>query len=208
MSKPSHFSIVKGKSRTFYLIIVAAVAAFFAVATFALLMNFRAETDIESLGSEAVSKEASLTLTTPNTEVSLGSSFPVEVLLRSDFPTTGVDVALQYDPRFLALVQQNEDASGAMSYLDTTLSVFDIFPFADLKGRGKEEKIFTFAALAKPLEKFLGSGTVASLSFQALRRGETTIVILSQPGSVEDSNVAYIGRDILSRVGNLSIRIK
>lgn len=204
----AHFSLVKGDSNHFRLSIIIVVAAFLAGMISVLVFDFGTDLELLQPNTGTSNKNASLDLNTPNPDITQGSVFPVEVLLQSGLPTTGVDVALQYDPEYLELTRHDNESPGSpLSYLDTTFSVFDIFPYADVKP-AKDFSIFSFSALAKPLKKFKGSGVVASLDFKALKRGDTVITVISEPGGATDSNVAFAGKDILNHAGSLRVRIR
>lgn len=204
-----HFTIIKGKTHYFHLAVVVVVGVF--VAVMVSISTFVLTVDLDSLqsGSFLPRKKIILALETPQTEIREGDTFPVNVFLDANLPTTGVDIALEYNPIYLELAPQGSgNASPALNYLDTTLSIMDIFPHAELKTKSDNSVFFRFSAVAKPLKEFRGRGVVATLAFKAVKRGETGIALLFEKGSGSESNVAYLGRDILTGTKNLRVKIK
>lgn len=206
---PPHFTVIKGKTHYFHLAVVVVVGIF--VVIMVSIYTFVSTVDLNSWQSDPFlpGKKTTLTLEAPQTEIKEGDTFPVNVFLDANLPTTGVDIALEYNPIYLELAPQGSgNASPALNYLDTTLSIMDIFPFAELKTRSDNSVFFRFSAVAKPLKEFKGRGVVATLSFKAVKRGETDISLLSEKGSGSDSNVAYLGKDILTGTKNLRVKIR
>lgn len=202
-----HFSIVKGKTHYFHLSVVVAVALF--VAAMSAIAVITLTTDLAALQDEVTSaKRATLSLDTPASEVRVGDIFPVNTFLDVDLPTTGVDVAMEYDPGYLELRKQDGSSfESDLNYLDSSLSIFDIVPYAKVSRNGAMA-VFRFSAIAKPLKEFRGRGVVGTVTFKALKRGDTTVSIIYESGSGSDSNVAYLGRNILTGTRNLDLKIR
>ena len=173
-------------------------------------------------------KQVSLYLLTNAEEFSVNDLIGVDVYLDTkNKKSAGVDAVLRYDPSYLEVspLKRNE-LTGAVikgnasldtrqnrgevqlnphNYLDTQTSTFDIFPYmkADtLNG------IIYFSALAKPLVDVEGQVLIASLIFKAKHKGNTKIDIVFEKGTNTDSNVAYLGEDILEEVHGADIFIQ
>lgn len=158
-------------------------------------------------------KAVSLSLTTNQTEYNLNDLIEVNVSLDSGGKkTAGVDVSLNYDPKTLELQTTSQtDASkkagrlDPLQFLNTEFSSFDIFPYIKLdKGAGA----LFFSALAKPLREVQGKGVIAAITFKALKSGKAKINLVFEKDATTDSNVAYLGKDILNQVYGLELTIK
>lgn len=162
-------------------------------------------------------RPASLTLITPKTEYKVNDLVEVSILLNTGRrKTAGVDIALQYDPQVLKLQTKNSESKKENSvkkelivnpqeFLNTELSSFDIFPYMKLDNLSGS--VF-FSALAKPLREVDGQGAVAVLTFKAIKQGETAIKLLFEKGGTRDSNVAYLGKDVLAKVYDIQFKIQ
>lgn len=202
-----HFVITKDKTKYFHLSIIFIIAVFAAAMTSISLITFGDSLDLLSV-EFIPSKKTSLALNTSKTELRPGIIFPVDVFLKTGLHVSGVDIVVEYDPSYLKLVELNPRSSEkAAKYLNTPTSVFSIFPYIDFKQNGASSKIF-FTALSKPLKEFKGKGLVASLNFQALRSGNTTVKLVFKPNDPTDTNVAYKGKDVLTSVNDLNLEIK
>lgn len=208
MFKKSPISFSDGATNWIYILVVLAVAG-----VVGLLVSQRArepEVTIPAAVS-ATRQTAWLSLSTDKSEYQAGELVRVSVMLDlGSKRAAGVDVALTYDSKVLAL--QTKEGGGAAQgrleperYLNTAASVFETFPYfsADvLTG-----SVF-FSALAKPREAVTGKHLVAELTFKALRPGTTTLGLDFTPSSTHDSNVAYLGQDILGRVSSVGVRVR
>ncbi|MEK7146759.1 MAG: cohesin domain-containing protein [Patescibacteria group bacterium] len=162
-------------------------------------------------------RPVSLALITAKKEYSLNDLIEVSILLNTGKrKTAGVDIVLKYDPQFLELQSQNSNAAQVKSvkkernvnpkeFLSTEFSSFDIFPYMKLDSLNGN---FFFSALAKPLREVNGQGAVAVLNFKAVKQGETAIKLVFEKGSARDSNVAYLGKDVLAKVYDLQLKIQ
>jgi len=149
----------------------------------------------------AAEKGVILELFSPKNEYKTGEIIKVEVQLDSgDELVEGVDILLYYNPNFLKLKTEN-------GFLNTSESIFSTFPSPKVNIKKGE---IIFSALASPPKgNFKGKGKIATLTFEAIKKGETTIEFAFTPGATRDSNVSSFSepKDLLEKVKNLKLKI-
>lgn len=216
--------ITKGETNWFYVILVF-LAGVGSVSLIYILLLF-AMIDVEEISQSPLifSKQAPviLSLQTEKSEYNLNELFEVNILVDSGKrKTAGVDIVLTYNPQILELQSKNQTANspaikektGAkkqptqnpQDFLDTEFSSFDIFPY--IKIDAVNGKIY-FSALSKPLKEVSGKGIVGSLTFKTKATDSTQINFDFQKGLTIDSNVAFLGKDILDKVYGIDVKIK
>lgn len=207
------FKITAGSTNWFFVILVFLAGIGSATLIYFTFLAF--DFDIEALINEASlkSRPASFTLATSQQEFKLNDLIEVNILLNTGKrTTTGIDVALKYDPEILELQPKNPKTkipkNGVINphdFINTEFSSFDIFPYFKLNNL--IGSIF-FSALAKPLREVLDQGVVGALTFKALKQGETSINLIFEKGAGNDSNIAYRGKDVLAKVYDLNLKIR
>ena len=159
--------------------------------------------DLELLESTdfAPRKPVSLALLTQKKEFRIGEAIKVWVVLESSTKrTTGVDVILRYEPTSLEL--SSLEGKGK---LDTSSSRFSSFPYFK---HDAPKGMLIFSALAEPRQELSGQLEVGILTFKALKKGAGAIRFDFERGSHTDSNVAYLGKDILAKVYDAKFEIR
>lgn len=129
-------------------------------------------------------EEATLALISPKT-VSPGQTFVVEIKLDTGnrtIPTTGTDVILGYatyaSPSAEAVIKPLKIIPG---------NTYDTYPIQEIDIENKKIKI---SGSASDLSKyFAGSGTFASIEFQAVRTGSVNLSFVWREGATDDTNV-------------------
>ena len=208
MFKKSPISFSDGATNWVFILVVLVVAG-----VVGLLVSQRArEPEVAIPAAVSVtSQTAWLGLSTEKSEYQVDELIRVSVTLDLGVKrAAGVDVALTYDPKVLAL--QSKEGGNALQgrldpkrYLSTAASVFETFPH--LSADVRSGAVF-FSALAKPREEVTGKHLVAELTFKALKPGTATLAFDFTPSSTRDSNVAYLGQDILGRVSAVNVKIR
>lgn len=216
--------ITKGETNWFYLVLVF-LSGIGSVSFIYILLLF-STMDVEEIFQSPLifSKTAPVTLSlqTPKTEYNLNELIEVNILVDSGKrKTAGVDVVLTYNPQILELQSKNpvadkpskkektnikkQPTQNPQDFLNMEFSSFDIFPY--IKTDTVNGKIY-LSALVKPLKDVSGKGIIGSLMFKAKTNGRTQINFDFQKGSTNDSNVAFLGKDILNKVYGVDITIK
>lgn len=136
--------------------------------------------------------QATLALSPSLGGVKAGETFTVEIKLEaaSNVATDGVDVVLTFDQEKLEAVQVQE----GNFYSQVALNSVD-----------NQEGVIKFSALTSlDQEPVKGGGTVATITFKALKTGTAQASFDFTPASTKDSNVAQPGTpgDILQKVIN------
>lgn len=213
MSDSGKFIDIKASTNWFFLLLVflAGIGSATLIYFTFLAFNF----DIEELINEVSlkSRPASFALVASQQEFKLNDLIEVNILLNTGKrTTTGIDIALKYDPEILELQPKNPKIkilkNGVINpndFINTEFSSFDIFPYFKLNNL--TGSIF-FSALAKPLREVWNQGVVGALTFKALKQGEASINLIFEKGAGNDSNIAYRGKDILAKVYDLNLKIR
>lgn len=210
--------ITKEETNWFYVILVF-LAGVGSISLIYILLLFSTLDTEEILQSPLVFSKptpVSLSLQTEKKEYDLNETIKINILIdSSNKKTAGVDIVLTYDPEILELQSKNpvKEKTGAkkqtsqnpQDFIDIEFSSFDIFPY--IKTNTINGKIY-FSALAKPLKDISGKGIIGSLTFKPQTTGNTQINFEFQKGSNNDSNIAYLGKDILNQVYGIDITIK
>lgn len=138
--------------------------------------------------------------------VKVGQTFSVDVMLSTGKDrTTGVDVALRYDPVVLEVVDADGAAAGTQV---TDGKLFDFVPANDVVSAAGQ---INFSASQQPVSepKSITDGKLVSVTFKAKTAGSSVIRFDHTPGLLNDSNVIKPddGRDLLSRVSDGSVTV-
>lgn len=216
--------ITKGDANWFYVALVF-LAGVGSISLIYILLLF-ATLDIEEISQSplAFSKSAPvvLSLQTEKSEYNLNDLIEVNILIDSGKrKTAGVDIVLTYNPQILELQSKNpivnkqaikektsikkQPTQNPHDFINTELSSFDIFPY--IKTDAVNGKVY-LSALVKPLKDVSGKGIIGSLTFKTITNGNTQINFEFQKGSTNDSNVAFLGKDILDKIYGVDITIK
>ena len=148
--------------------------------------------------SSAINNPSSLKITAPKLSFKKGETFEASIALSTaGKPSTASDVILQYDPSFLKPVKTTSPFSRGDAYDKLAFNALDI-----------KSGIATVSAISEVNKNFNGEGILAKISFQALKAGQTEIVIKFTPNETRDSNIVSGGKDNLGMVENLNLEIK
>lgn len=135
---------------------------------------------------------ASLSFSPAAKTVVINDSFNVDVILNTGGQQSdGADVIVRYDGNKLTLVS----ATLGDLYINKLT--------ADTSTAGK----VTFRATSSEDQSFTGTGTFATMVFKAAAEGTANLYFDFTSGSTTDSNVAYLGSDILGSTSNASYTI-
>lgn len=213
MSVNGKFIDSRGSTNWFFVILVFLAGVGSAALIYLIFLAF--DFDVKNLIYEASLKArpASFSLAASKQEFGSNDSVEVNILLNTGKrTTTGIDVALKYDPQILELQPKNPKTKipkngivNPLDFINTEYSSFDIFPY--LKVDKSTGSIF-FSALAKPLREVINQGVVGTLVFKAIKPGDTSINLVFEKSSGNDSNIAYRGRDVLAKVYDLNLKIR
>lgn len=138
--------------------------------------------------------------------VKVGDQVTVDVLLTTgQGETTGVDLAMHFDPNLLEVV--DTDAATAGVQVSPT-KVFDFAPANEVtQGTGD----ISLSLSQQPVSKAVSATDekIASITFKAKAAGKSDIIFNYTPGSLSDTNVIKTGdgRDLLSNIENTTITI-
>lgn len=135
---------------------------------------------------------ASLSFSPASQSVTLNNNFNISVILNTGgSDTDGADVIVNYDGNRLQIV------SATLGDLYANKLV------VDTSTNGK----ITLRATTTADQSYNGTGTFATLSFKAIAEGTANVYFDFTSGSTTDSNVAYLGDDLLGSVSNGSYTI-
>lgn len=207
------FIDTKVSTNWFFVILVFLAGIGSATLVYFIFLAF--DFDIKLLINEVSSKSrpASFALIASKQDFKLNDLIEINILLNTGKrTTTGIDVALKYDPEALELQPKNSKIKipknnivNPNDFMNTEFSSFDIFPY--FKVNNLTGSIF-FSALAKPLREVWDQGVIGALTFKALKQGETSINLVFEKGAGNDSNIAYRGKDVLAKVYDLNLDIR
>ena len=141
-------------------------------------------------------KGASISLTTPQASVSIGSTFDVNIDVASTIMTDGTDLIITYDP---TLLQVNDPVFTSGLYTEYPVNKVD-----------PKTGIITLSGISSETSGVLASGNMGYIQFKAIATGSADISIKYLPGATNESNVIETGtgRDILNTVNNLEVNIQ
>lgn len=151
----------------------------------------------------AFASAATLSLSPSSGTQAAGSTFEVKILLNTENATTsGTDAYIRFDPNVLQVVDANSSSEGVQIlpgslYSQTSYNVTD----------NSAGKISFSGSKSGGSPGYSGSGTLATITFQALKEASATEVTFDfTSGSTTDSNVIdqSSSDDVLSSVANAS----
>lgn len=204
-----HFKLSKDQRTHFHIVLIAVISTFLAI--YLVFIAFpRVTLDLESYTPDIYAiREGKLFVYLPpgNSQdiVTNGQIFTVNVGLKTGVPTAGVDIVLQYDPKYLQLVGAGNKST--FRYINTSSSIFQIFPYEKLL-HGTSTEQLDFSALANPLKEYSGGGLIASVTFRAIASGQTEIIIPADQRQAFAPHVAFHGKNILVGTSGLHLTIK
>lgn len=150
----------------------------------------------------ALANAATLSLSPTSGTTAAGSSFEVKINLDTgSVSTNGTDAYIRFDPNTLQVVDANASTSGTQ-ILAGSLYTQTSFNSVD-NGAGK---ISFSGSKSGGSAGYSGSGTLATITFQAVKAAATTPVTIDfTAGSTTDSNVVNTSSsDVLTSVTNAS----
>jgi len=183
-------------------LIIISVAILLAVGVYFYLVQAKI------IGPRIAAGEATLSISPSSGVYDTGSTFAVDILLdTAGQEIDGVDIFyLNYNPAFLEVIDADSSIPGKQI---TNGDVFDIYVGNSVDE--DEGKISISGIVSPGGTPFSGSGTVATINFQALsQRAETDLTFDYVADATTDCNVAEheTGNDILGGVTNGSYIIK
>lgn len=141
---------------------------------------------------------ATLTLSPASQNVSVGETFTVNILLDTQGQAIdGVDIKyLNYNPYFLQLIDGDSVNTG------TQITPGGLMPNTLTNTVDTQGGKVNYSQITNNNTQYTGSGVLASLTFKALVAGTAPVTIDFSSGNTKDANVASVGNDILTSVGN------
>jgi hypothetical protein len=156
-------------------------------------------------------QSATLSVVTDKDTYIVGDDIKIDIVLNTKAKVSGVDIVLTFtDVIEVAQIKEPDENAlnqTASAYLQTAQSAFTDFPFMKIEEEGNN-RIVRFSGISAPRETFSGEGVVATLLAKARKAGETQIgIVFEGTGIPTDTNVAFEGKDILTKVEGKSITI-
>lgn len=138
---------------------------------------------------------ASLSFQGPTT-ATVGATIKVDVILKSSEPTDGADALIKYDPAMLT------------AQAPTAGTLYQEYPSRTVDA--KNGLVVLSGLTSQGSTGFSGTGTLGTLTFKALKAGQTTLSIDYTAGATTESNVigSGISKDILTGTEPLTITVK
>lgn len=151
----------------------------------------------------SVISAATLSVSPSSQSVNVGDTFSVAVNLDTQGKQIdGVDLRyLNYNPSILELEDANTSASGVQ------IVPGSLMPMTLANSANTTLGKITFSQVAAGGNKYIGSGTLATLTFKAVSLGVANITFNYTSGNTTDSNVASLGSDVLTAVINGSYTV-
>lgn len=151
----------------------------------------------------SVISAATLSVSPSSQTINMGDSFSVTVNLDTQgAQIDGVDLRyLNYNPAILQLEDANASASGVQ------ITPGSLMPMTLANSANTTLGRVTFSQVTAGGNKYIGSGTLVTLTFKALSLGVANITFNYTSGNTTDSNVASQGSDILTAVINGSYTV-
>jgi hypothetical protein len=147
----------------------------------------------------AITRAATLALSPAAQTVSVGNTFTVSILLDTTGQSIyGVDIySLRYDPTALEAQDANSTAAGVQIQAGTLMTDVQYNTVNSVAGA-----IQFSQTAATTGGNYSGIGTLATVTFKALKSGPTNVTFDFTPGSTTDTNVAVLYTDVLTAVTN------
>lgn len=151
----------------------------------------------------SVISAATLSVSPSSQTINVGDTFSVAVNLDTQGKQIdGVDLRyLNYNPSILELEDANTSASGVQ------IVPGSLMPMTLANSANTTLGKITFSQVAAGGNKYIGSGTLATLTFKAVSLGVANITFNYTSGNTTDSNVASLGSDVLAAVINGSYTV-
>ncbi len=150
----------------------------------------------------AVSKKtASISLSSPKTNLKIGEQIKVDINIKSSAPTDGSDVILKFDPNVLSVASDSADKK--------PVSITALYQDYPQNSVDPSAGIIAVSGITSVKEGIVPNGAIGSIIFQAKKIGKAEVSIDFTPGKTTDSNIVETGtsNDLLSEVKNLTINI-
>lgn len=145
-----------------------------------------------------VVQTATLTLSPSSNSVSVANTFTVNIVLNTGGQNAyGVDInRIRFNPAILQVVDADAVTAGVQ------IATGALMPIPIKNSVDNTGGFIEFSQLATPGSTFSGSGTLATITFRAVSVGTANVTFDFTLGSGIDTNVAGLGGDLLSSVGN------
>lgn len=152
--------------------------------------------DTAPVVGDQVVRTATLGLTPTSASVALGKTFTVDIILNTGGEGIyGVDINnLRFDPQVFQVVDADTQAAGTQIKAGTLMDMNVANTVDNTAGT------IQFSQLASVGNMYTGAGTLASVTFKAVKTGTSDISFDFTVGSSIDTNVAGTKDDILSAV--------
>lgn len=125
--------------------------------------------------SKLIAANPQLKFQLKSTKVSLGDNFTIEIQLDTfNQSIVGVDAIINFEPRYLKAFRIDPG------------SLFPNYPGLYLNN---QEGVIKLAGSSNFSQYFSGKGILATLNFEALSEGETTIAFQWEPNSTRETNI-------------------
>jgi hypothetical protein len=141
-------------------------------------------------------RSATLTLTPNTKEVKVGEILPVAIMLdTNNEPVDGVDLySIHFDPKVFTVIDDDSKKAGVQIAPGNILTVNALNTVDNKTG------IIKFSQATSGGTTFSGNGALATIHFKALVTGTSSVKFDYTMGSTKDTNVAFGGRDQLTKV--------
>lgn len=159
-----------------------------------------------AMAAPAAAQAATLSLSPTSGSYAAGATFEVKVMIDTGSArSSGVDVTVKFDPSVLQVVDSGSGTEG------TQISAGSLYSQVTVNSADNSTGRITFGgATSGTSTGYSGSGTLATITFQAQKEASATAVSFDyQSGSTTDSNVTdkTTAEDILTGVTDASYTI-
>jgi chitodextrinase len=151
---------------------------------------------IEPHSQLAQASSATFSISPSSQSVNINSTFTANIILNTGGQAIyGVDVnSVRFNPSVLQVVDSDTNTAGIQIAPGALMSQVFVNTADNTSGT------IQFSQVATPGTTYLGSGTLASITFRAVGSGSSNVSIDFSPGSGTDSNIAGANGDILTSV--------
>ncbi len=159
----------------------------------------------QQVAADAPVGTARLTFEPASAPLKVGEEATFKILLDTDGDsTTGVDLALKYNPSLIEVVDANPDVAG------TQIGKGELFSLVPLNSVVLATGTINYSAVQQAADEPIvaANQTVAVVTIRAKSAGTANLQFNFTPGASSDTNVAAIGgRDLLNRVDKATLTI-
>lgn len=147
---------------------------------------------------------AQLALNPSAISTAAGQNFTVTVELDTKtLAIEGVDIySLRFDPTVLQVVDNNSSQSGVQ------ITAGSLMPTTVVNRVDNSKGTVQFSQITQGGSKYTGKGTLATITFRALKSGNASLKFDHESGKTSDTNVASGGTDKLTSVVEATVTVR